>query len=229
MKAAVSFIVLALWISSWLPTSADRWVIYTVAGLCLGLVAALLVQRILGDHHWPAKAVSGLGYIALIGGALLTFLAGALGTPAEGAITLFFALGLAGYVFLIRDILSRRQTSKSHLGTGSVMLVLLAAWSWASALSMYFHIGSTNDTDASCILVPKSLRYNTELSSVWEMRLAEVVESNTGPTGTVILDYHAILVVPSDGQAEIYNWSKRWMRFERLDIKRNPYLPRDCP
>lgn len=60
------------------------------------------------------------------------------------------------------------------------MLVLLAAWSWASALSMYLHIGSANDTDVSCILVPKSLRYDTELSSVWEMRLAEVVESNTG-------------------------------------------------
>lgn len=159
----------------------------------------------------------------------MAFLVRAVGTPVEGAITLFFTLGVVGYFFLIRDILSPRQTSKSHLGTGSVMLILLAAWSWASALSMYFHIGSANDIDTSCILVPKSLRYDTELSSVWGMRLAEVATSSTGPTGTTILDYHAILVVPSDGQAEIYNWSKKWMRFERLDIKRNPYLPRDCP
>lgn len=110
----------------------------------------------------------------------MTFLVRAGGTPVEDAITLFFALGLTGYVFLIRDVLLPRRTSKRHLGTGSVMLVLLAAWSWASALSMYLHIGSANDTDVSCILVPKSLRYDTELSSVWEMRLAEVVESNTG-------------------------------------------------
>lgn len=94
---------------------------------------------------------------------------------------------------------------------------------------MYFHIGAANDTGTSCILVPKALRYDNELSSVWDMRLTDVASNSTGPTGTVILDYHAILVVPSDGQAEIYNWSKKWMRFQRLEIKRNPYLPTDCP
>lgn len=229
MKTAVSLIVLAFWISSWLPTSADRWAVYTSAGLTLGLIAALLAQRVLGDRRWPAKAASALAYIALIGGALLAFLVRAVGTPVDGAITIFFALGVVGYFFMIRDILSPGQTSRGPLGRGSEILILIGAWSWASALSMYFHIGAANDTGAACILVPKYLRYDTELSSVWDMRLAEVATSSTGPTGTVILDYHAILVVPSNGQAEIYNWSKKWMRFQRLDIKRNPYLPTDCP
>jgi hypothetical protein len=229
MKAVASFLVLAIWISSWFPTSAGIWAIYTTAGLILGLIAALLVQRRLGDRAWPVRTVSVLAYIVLIGGALFALIVMAAGSPVDGAISFFLSLGFVGYLLMIRDILLPEKTSKVYLGTGSVVLVVIAAWSWTSALSMYFHRGGPNDTDAACILVPKSLRYDTALDSIWEMRLAEVATSRTGPTGTVNLNYHAILVVPSDRQTKIYNWSKRQMRFETLNPVRNPYIPKDCP
>lgn len=94
---------------------------------------------------------------------------------------------------------------------------------------MYFHRGALGETSEACILVPKPVRYDTELTSIWKMRLPEVATSRTGPTGTTILDYHAILVEPSDDETRIYNWSKRWMRFDVLDKKRNRYLPTKCP
>lgn len=130
---------------------------------------------------------------------------------------------------MIANILAPRHTSEWFLGIGFWVLFLLASWSWVSAISMYVHHGVSHDTDVACILVPKSVRYDTELNSIWKMRLPEVATNGTGPTGTVILDYHAILVTPENEQIEVYNWSKKRMRFEALDTKRNPYLPTVCP
>ena len=94
---------------------------------------------------------------------------------------------------------------------------------------MYVHRGVPDDTVKSCILVPGPGNHDTELTSIWDMRLPYVVESRTGPTGSVILNYHAILVAQTNAGPEVYNWSKRRLRFEVLDTKRNPYLPTVCP
>ena len=229
MKAVSSFLVLIFWISSWFPASLDRWAVFAIAICILGLLSALLAQRLLIEHRWPAKALSVLAVLVLIGGALLAFAAWAIGTPVDGAITLFFVVGLAGYLHMIANILAPRKTSERFLGIGPLVLFLLASWSWASALGMYVHRGASGNTAEACILVPRPVRYDTELSSIWEMRFPEVATSRTGPTGTVILDYHAILVAPSDEETRVYNWSKRRMRFEVLDKKLNPYLPTTCP
>ena len=147
----------------------------------------------------------------------------------DGAITLFFVIGFVGYLLMISTILAPSQTLSENLGTGLVVLFLMATWSWGSAIGMYNHRGAHADTNEACILVPKLSRYDTKLSYIWEMRLPEIATSRTGPTGTVILDYHAILVAPTDGRTVLYNWSKKWMRFEILDAERNPYLPTTCP
>jgi energy-converting hydrogenase Eha subunit C len=231
LKTALSFAVLAFWISAWFPTSLDRWAVVFAACCFLGLITALLFQRPLEKHLWVAKILRLLAGFVLIGGGLFAFLAGAVGTSAEGSITLFFVIGLAGYLYMLSGLLTRRQTAGRclGLGPGSLVLCLLGSWSWASALSMQAHRGAFGDSKSACIIVPDGLYYDTELTSLWDMRLAEIVSNRTGPTGTVILNYHAVLVVPKEEQTEIYNWSKRWMRFEALDLKRNPYLPTDCP
>jgi len=195
----------------------------------LGLLLALLSHKPPKEHGWPAKALSVLAILLLIGGAFLTFLTSAVGTTVDGAITLFFVLGFLGYLLMIRSILTPTLSPRGYLGAGFVLLFLLATWSWASALGMYFHRGAIDDTTAACILVSKPIRYETELNSIWEMRLPEVSTNGTGPRGTYIWDYHAILVAPSSGPIELYNWSKRRMRFESLDAERNPYLPIECP
>ncbi|MEY8118893.1 hypothetical protein AB9F26_11575 [Falsihalocynthiibacter sp. BN13B15] len=229
MKVASSFLVLIYWVSSWFPVSADRWAVFTVAGCILGLIAALLAQKSLEEHRWPAKVFSVLAFLLLIGGTFFAFMTSAVGTPAVGFIVLFFTLGGVGYLLMIRTVFALGQTNRMSHGAGFAVLFLLATWSWASALGMYFHVGAANDTTAACILVPKPNNYDTELNSVWEMRLPEFATSRTGPTGTTILDYHAILVTSSRGQAELYNWSKKRMRFEILNLERNPYLPTECP
>lgn len=229
MKAVSSFLVLVFWISSWFPASFERWAVFVVAICILGLLSALLAQRSLKERRWPAKALLVLAVLVLIGGAFLVSVVWAIGTPVGGAITLFFVVGLAGYLHMIASILAPSQTFKWHLGIGPLVLFLLASWSWASALGMYVHRGASDNTDEACILVPRPVRYDTELSSIWEMRLPEIATSRTGPTGTTILDYHAILVAPSDEETQVYNWSKRRMRFDVLDKELNPYLPTTCP
>jgi len=229
LKAVSTFLVLIYWISSWFPTSADRWAIFAVTVCSFGLLAALCAHRLSKEQRWPSNAVSALAFLLLTGGAVLAFMGFAVGTAGGGFITLFFVFGFVGYLLMINNILAARPTSRGYLGAGVVILFLLGTWSWASALGMYFHRGAASDTSVACILVPKSLRYKIELNSVWEMRLPEVVTSTTGPTGTKILNYHAILVAPINGRTEHYNWSKRWMRFELLEAKRNPYLPTECP
>ena len=221
--------MLVFWISSWFPASPDRRAIFAIAICFLGLLSALLAQKPLKEHRWPAKALSVLAVFVLIGGALLAFAAWAIGTPVDGAITLFFVVGLAGYLHMTANILTPSQTSEWFLSIGLLVLFLLASWSWASAFGMYVHRGASGNTDEACILVPKPVHYDTELNSIWEMRLPEVAASRTGPTGTVILDYHAILVAPSDEETQVYNWSKSRMRFEVLDTKLNPHLPTTCP
>lgn len=229
MKAVYSFLVLVFWISSWFPASLNNWAVVATAVCFLGFLWSLLGPKQLIEHSWFAKALMALSVLVVIVGALLAFATSALGTPVDGAISFFFVLGLAGYLYMIAGILAPNPTSKRFLDIGLLVLLLVASWSWVSALGMYLHRGALGDTSEACILVPKPVRYDTELTFIWEMRLPEVATSRTGPTGTTILDYHAILVAPSDEETQVYNWSKKWMRFEVLDKKRNPYLPTTCP
>lgn len=229
MTAVSSFLVLFFWISSWFPTSFNNRTIGVTAACIVGLFLALHASKQLRKQSWPAKVLSVLSICFLIAGAMFAFTQAAVGTPVDGAIALFHVMGFAGYLYMLANIIAPNRTSKGVFEIGPLVLFLLAGWSWTSALSMYFHRGALEDTQAACILVPEHLHYKTELSSIWKMRLPEVASNLTGPTGTTILNYHAILVAPSDNEAQVYNWSKLRMRFEILDKKRNPYLPTTCP
>ena len=142
---------------------------------------------------------------------------------------LFYVLGFVGYLLLVSAILSPKQTTRSYPRAGGAVLCLLAVWSWASAIGMYSQRGVEKRASHTCILIPTPSEYDTELSSIWEMRLPQIGSQRTSPSGSYIWEYHAILVAQVDGQAELFNWSKKWMRFERLDPARNPYLPTRCP
>ncbi len=217
------------WISSWFPTSPDKWAVFVVAGCILGLIAAHLAQKLFGELGWPAKTTSALAFVVLIGGALFVLMRWSERTSVDGGIAFFFVLGFVGYLFLIRTILDPRQTPNRYRGTGLVVLSLLAIWFWASAIGMYSHRGADRYTNDACILVPKPTQYDTELTSIWEMRLPQIASTRARPSGSYISEYHAILVAHIDGRTEQYNWSKKWMRFEILDPLRSPYLPKNCP
>ncbi len=229
MKPLSSSLVLIFWISSWFPTSPDKWNFVVVTFCTLGLIAAHLAQKPLGERGWPAKMTSALAYIVLIGGAFFVLMRWTERTPVDGGITFFFVLGGTGYLFLIRTILDPRKTSNRYLGTGSVALSLLALWSWASAVGMYSHRGVERYVNDACILVPGPNPYDTEVTSIWEMRLPQVASTRVRPRGSYLWEYHAILVTQIEGRTEQYNWSKKWIRFEILDPVRSPYLPKSCP
>jgi hypothetical protein len=229
LTAVSTFLVLVFWISSWFPASFNNLTIGVTAACIVGLFLAILASKQLRKQGWPAKVLSMLSICFLIAGAMVAFTQAAVGTPVDGAIALFHVIGFAGYLYMLANIIKPKWTSKGVFEIGPLVLFLLAGWSWTSALSMYFHRGALGDTHAACILVPEPDAYDTELSSIWKMRLPEVASSRTSPIGTTILDYHAILVAPSDNETLVYNWSKLRMRFETLDKKRNPYLPTTCP
>lgn len=229
MKVLPTFLVLLFWISSWLPTSPERSAIFVAVCCILGLIIAHLTAKPQSKRARPSKATAVLATVLFTLGALLALMTWVEGTSADGAIMLFYVFGFLGYLLLLRAVLSSKQNMRGYGCAGALVLCLMAGWSWASAISMYAHRGAAKHADTACILVPNPSEYDTELNSIWEMRLPQVRSRRTSPSGSYIWEYHAILVAQTDGQVEHYNWSKKWMRFDRLDPVRNPYLPKTCP
>jgi hypothetical protein len=229
LKILPSFLILIFWISSWFPTSLDRGAIFVAVFCIIGLMAAHLSAKPQNKHARPSKTTAALAVALLIIGALLALMTWAEGTSANGAILLFYVLGVAGYLLLVSAILSHKQTSPGYRRAGGLALCLLASWSWASAIGMYSHRGAEKQASHACILVPNPSEYDRKLNSIWEMRLPHIGSRRTSPSGSYVWEYHAILVAQVDRRTELYNWSKKWIRFERLDPARNPYLPTNCP
>lgn len=222
--------VVLFWLSSWVPVPPDT--IGTMA--TLGCVATYFIavyaaatrpslcQRPGRVGHWVA--VTGL-----VVGAVAALLAGGIGTSGDVALTLFFAAGGAAFVALMSTVLRHAGSATWRLGWGGMLLVGLAAWSWVSAFSMDSQRGVEAVSPAACILLPSGhLTYDTQITSVWQMRLADFASTATGPTGTTILNYHAILVSPGNNP-DLYNWSKLWLRFEPLSRVLNQPFPQTCP
>jgi len=229
LKVLPTFVVLLFWISSWLSTSPEKGAVFGVVCCILGLIAAHLAAKPQSKRASPSKATAVLATALLIIGALLALMTWAEGTSASGAIMLFYVFGVVGYLLLLSAIMSPNQNKRGYRCTGALVLCLMASWSWGSAISMYAHRGVKTHTGTACILVPNPSEYDTELNSIWEMRLPLIRSRRTSPSGNYIWEYHAILVARTDGRTEHYNWSKKWMRFEHLDPVRNPYLPKTCP
>lgn len=226
MKILPALFVLVFWISSWFPVAPERGAVFLVVLCLLGLVAAHLAPQPRTDGVWPSRLFAFFSVAVLTIGALLALVTWAEGTSADGAIMLFFVLGFVGYLLLIRAVLAARR---AYRGSGGLLLLLTALWSWTSAVAMYSHRGVEGTIDDACILVSSPAAYDTQLSAIWDMRLPEIVSYRISPSGSYIWEYHAILIAKIDGQVDHYNWSKRWARFDQLDVKRNPYLPTTCP
>lgn len=180
--------------TSWFPTFSVKWAILAAIACVVGLVSAILVREKTKWRRWPAKLFRVLATAFLILGLVTALAVWSVGTDAVAAIFLFFVVGFAGYLSMLSEIMTRKANFRVFGGIGLLVLLILGSWSWASALAMHAHRGVSKDATASCILVPTSTGYDTELDSVWQMRLPQIVAHRTGLTGTVLLDYHAILV-----------------------------------
>lgn len=230
LKPLFVYFALAVWISSWFPSTNDTWAILASGLAVAGLATALLAKRVVKGRKWPSQVFFILGAATPVAGVFTAIVVWHGATHADGAIMLFHAAGWAAYLLMIGWVLTAPSAANRRLAAGCAGLLALAAWSWGSAASMYFHRGSAEDADRACILVSGDLRYDTALTSIWKMRLPEVVYNKRArPRSRMVLNYHAVLVAQNGGQTTIYNWSKIRMRFELLDPERNPYIPSRCP
>ncbi|MEP2717341.1 hypothetical protein, partial [Pseudophaeobacter sp.] len=175
---------------------------------------------------------SGLWFAALMvlsTGLLFAGLAVVIGTSATGAVAGYQVLAIAALLVLLSAGSAPHCTkSPSRARVAFLAIFLLSCWSWGSALRMALQSGRTDMHGKGCILLARGPFDYQPPNSIAEMRLPRFYADWTGPTGSTLLEYHAVLVVPN-GSHTVYNWSKIKIRFEPLDPQRNPYLPRSCP
>ena len=196
------------------------------ASVVLLLVAVLSVQPDAAGRTRAFKPLVFAGVGVVIAGVVAAVFVSGTGTRAEAAITLFVVAGLAAFVRMCANVVGRRTDFLGGTGKAGLVLDLLAAWSWTHAFAMYAHRGVSVDQDTACIIAPVGTDYTKQVTRLVDMRLPFVV--STVRTKSHTWAYHAILVVP-ENEPSHYNWSKLKMRFEPLDLQRNPYLPKECP
>ncbi len=149
-----------------------------------------------------------------------------LSQTADGYVVLINLLGWTALVAVLRNALKlSNRNSPKVFWIGVLCLALLAGWSWLSAASMKLHAGVRHETTQVCILATTASHDYVPVTSIWEMRIPSIM--STWQVRSYIMSYHALLVV-HDNPVKVYNWSKKWMRFEPLDLKRNPYVPTSC-
>ena len=118
MKPLLQFFALAVWISSWFPTTNDTWAILASCFAVLGLVVALFAQKVSQERKWLSQVFFALGVSCPIAGLIMAFSDWAGGTHADGAITLVFATGWAAYLLMIGWVLAPKALRKKVLDWG---------------------------------------------------------------------------------------------------------------
>ena len=226
IKAVAPTAITAFWISSWFLIGSSNWATGLTVSVVLLFLAALVFQSKEAGKTWAFTMLCFLAFGVLIGGAVAAVFVSGAGTRAEAAIVLFVAAGLAAFVRMCANVVARRSEFLGGTGKAGLVLVVLAASSWAHAFAMYAHRGVAVDLEAACIIAPVGTDYTKLVTRLADMRLPFVV--STARIKSHIWAYHAILVAPENVPSH-YNWSKLKMRFEPLDLRRNPYLPKECP
>lgn len=226
IRAVAPTAITAFWLSCWFSIGSSTWATGLAVSVVLLLLAALVFQSNEAGKTWAFTLLCSLAFGVLIGGAVAAVFVSGAGTRAEASIVLFVAAGLAAFVRMCANVVARRTEFLGGTGKAGLVLVLLAAWSWTHAFAMYAHRGVAVDREAACIIAPVGTDYTKLVTRLADMRLPFVV--STARIKSHIWAYHAILVAPENVPSH-YNWSKLKMRFEPLDLKRNPYLPKECP
>lgn len=200
-----------------------------------------ILQRRQTASYWVARLLALAANFTVFAGGLLAVLAAGISTTAAAVVGAFQVLALAATLATLSAHLDlpslgyRNAASRGGWGRRRIALItilLLGSWSWGSALRMALQVGAVQagaeySQTQSCILIAKNSSEYQEVDNIWDMRLPRFYADWTGPTGTTLLAYHAILVRPED-PVSLYTWSKTRMRFEPRDRTRNPYLPRQC-
>jgi hypothetical protein len=220
MRPTVLLPLLLAWISAWLPRAPD---LTTLALAALALSLPGLAWRG-APRPKTARFLSILAFLPLLACALFAAAAFLFGPTPHGTLILFTCANLSAYTLL----LARLLTANKNLTLPTALLLALTAWSWGAALAMATHRGAEPTDAPTCILAattPSPDSYTRALTSLWDMRLPAF----HAPSGRKLqFTYHALLIVEGPTPT-VYNWSKLKLRFDPLDLTRNPYQPTTCP
>ncbi|MDV4166599.1 hypothetical protein [Rhodovulum sp. FJ3] len=220
MRPTALLTLLLAWISAWLPRTPD---LTTFALAVLSLTLPSLAWRG-APRPKTARFLSILALLPLLACALFAAAAFLFGPTPHGTLVLFTIANLSAYAFFLARLLSPTP----RLTTPITLLLALTVWSWGSALAMATHRGAAPTDAPTCILTatsPSTDSYTRALTSLWDMRLP-AFHAETG--GKLQFTYHALLIVEGPTPT-VYNWSKLKLRFDPLDLTRNPYQPTTCP
>lgn len=220
MRPVILLPLLLVWITAWLPRTPD---LPTFALAALSLTLPWLAWRG-SPRPKTARLLGILALLPLLACALLAASAFLSGPTPYGTLILFTCANLSAYTLL----LARLLTAQKNLALPTTLLIALTLWSWGAALAMATHRGAAPTEAPTCILTatsPAPDSYTRPLTSLWDMRLPAF---HAEPGRKLQFTYHALLIVEGPTPA-VYNWSKRNLRFDPLDLSRNPYQPTRCP
>lgn len=220
MRPTVLLPLLLAWISAWLPRTPD---LTSLALAALALTLPWLAWRG-APRSKTARLLGILALLPLLACALFAAAAFLFGPTPHGTLILFTCANLSAYTLL----LARLLTANKNLTLPITLLLALTAWSWGSALAMATHRGALQTDAPTCILTatsPSPDSYTRALTSLWDMRLPAF---HAEPGRKLQFTYHALLIFEGPTPS-VYNWSKLKLRFEPLDLTRNPYQPTTCP
>ena len=220
MRPTVLLPLLLAWISAWLPSAPD---LTPLALAALALILPWLAWRA-APRPKTARFLNILALLPLLACALFAAAAFLSGPTPYGTLILFTGANLSAYALF----LARLLTPTPRLTTPITLLLALTAWSWGSALAMATHRGAEPTDAPTCILAattPSPDSYTRALTSLWDMRLP-AFHATSGRK--LQFTYHALLIVEGPTPT-VYYWSKLKLRFDPLDLTRNPYQPTTCP
>jgi len=200
-------------------------------GIPLLILLALAAPRIAAALAWPAAAL--WATIGVSHAVVLLLVAGM--NPLSGTAT--FALqaldALLAASLLVQVTREARLGLSHRLANGlAAAIAVLTAWSWATPAIMLFQAKVLRDAERTCILRPvgrATLEGYAEVASLFDLRGSELGAVFTGPTGSVVLSFHALMIDTADEDHPVWNWSLWQMRFVPLTTFRQYHIEPTCP
>ncbi len=157
--------VVAFWISGWVPVGEAETYSLPIALIAFAALVQLGANRVAG-RRWPEILLNQFANAALAFGILVSVLLHFLHTSASTSIWVFEIIGVFAYVKLLIAALRREGGLPARLGRYASLLVVLAVWSWISALALHTHRGVDLAGRESCVFRPYLSKYTLRFASI---------------------------------------------------------------
>ncbi len=213
------------WPETWILFAPGKFNVISMAGagLQVGYYVAILTVvplTLLCRHstvvaRYAGPALNAAFVFALIAVLVTSVLWLAFSNSAESWVMTLTSLNLIALCYLSSSLVRFGWEGRRILQRGALVLVLvLPVWSLSSAAMLQFQARSLADGRAYCIGTGWWGDTYPRVEGFWQTRGISLFSRGTGYDGRPLV-FHAVLDV--EGEAEVWNWSKRRMRFELIE------------